>query len=47
MEVKVSTFNREIIRAYMESSSALEKGIAYYKHVNPTISDDQAKGLLP
>ena len=45
MEVKVSTFNQEIIRTYMESSSALEKGIAYYKHVNPTISDDQAKEL--
>ena len=45
MELKVTTFNREIIRKYMEGSSVLEKGIAYYKHANPTISNDQAKEL--
>lgn len=43
MEVKVTTFNKELIRSYMEQSSVMQKGIAYYKHVNPSLTDAEAK----
>ena len=43
MEVKVTTFNTELIRAYMEQSSILQKGIAYYKHIDSSLTDAMAK----
>lgn len=43
MEVKMTAFDKEQIRSYMEQSSILQKGISYYKHVNPTVTDAQAK----
>ncbi len=36
MQVKLSTFNKELIRVYMESSSILEQGIIYVQYVNYT-----------
>lgn len=34
MQVKLSTFNKELIRVYMESSSILEQGITYMQYIN-------------
>ena len=41
--IKVSTFNSESIRNYMEGSDILDTSIAYMKAVNPGISDAAAK----
>ena len=43
MEVKVTMFNTELIRTYMEQSSILQKGIAYYKHIDSSLTDAMAK----
>ena len=41
--MKVSTFDSDKIRIYMEGSSVLQKGIEYCKAVNPGVSDEVAK----
>ena len=41
--MKVSTFDPDMIRRYMEGSSVLQKGIDYCKAVNPGVSDEVAK----
>lgn len=41
--MKVSTFDPDMIRRYMEGSSALQKGINYCKAINPGVSDEVAK----
>ena len=41
--MKLQTFNRNLIREYMEYSPALEQGIRYCKHLDPTASDMVAK----
>ena len=40
---KLTTFNPELIRSYMEGTTTLDKGIAYMKAVTPGISDAIAK----
>ena len=45
MQAKVSTYNKDLIRSYMEQSSIMQKGISYYKHVNPSLTDAEAKEL--
>ena len=40
---KLTTFNPELIRSYMEGTDVLDKGIAYMKAVTPGISDAVAK----
>ena len=41
--MKVSTFDSDKIRIYMEGSSVLQKGIDYCKAVNPGVSNEVAK----
>ena len=41
--MKVSTFDPDMIRRYMEGSSVLQKGIDYCKAINPGVSDEVAK----
>lgn len=43
MQAKVSTFDKELIRSYIEQSPVMQKGISYYKHVNPSLTDAAAK----
>ena len=40
---KLTTFNPELIRCYMEGTDVLDKGIAYIKSVTPGTSDAVAK----
>ena len=41
--MKMQYFDRNLIREYMEGSSALEQGIRYFKYLNPSASDALAK----
>lgn len=41
--MKVQFFDKDKIRMYMESSPALKQGILYCKHLNPQVSDMEAK----
>ncbi len=41
--MKITTFDTEKIRNYMENSSILQNGIDYCKSLNPGVSDDVAK----
>lgn len=41
--MKITTFDTEKIRYYMEKSSILQKGIDYCKSLNPGVSDEVAK----
>ena len=40
---KITTFDVDLIRTYMEGSEALRKGIAYCKSIQPDASDAVAK----
>ncbi|MBQ1225800.1 MAG: hypothetical protein IIU77_07285 [Clostridia bacterium] len=41
--MKLQTFDRNLIREYMEYSPALDQGIRYCKYLDPTVSDMVAK----
>ena len=41
--MKLQTFDRNLIRGYMETSSVLEQGIRYCQHITPESSTDVAK----
>ena len=41
--LKFSTFDRELIRAYMQGTQTLEKGIAYVQAINPGASAKDAE----
>ena len=41
--MKLSTFNPNLIRQYIEGTDVLEKGIAYMKQLDPSVSDAVAK----